>query len=50
VTASHAIIKFAECYDVAIKPQLDNLFLNKQSAKEAVTLMEPKINEILSAK
>lgn len=49
VTASHAILKFAEIYDVAIAPQLDNLWLNKITAKEAVALMEPKINEILQA-
>jgi len=49
VTASHAIIKFAEIYDVAISPQLDNLFLNKISGKEAAALMEPKIVEILEA-
>jgi multiple sugar transport system substrate-binding protein len=49
VTASHAIVRFAEIYDVAIKPQLDNLFLNNISAKEAAATMEPKIMEILKA-
>ena len=49
VTASHAIVRFAEIYDVAIAPQLDNLFLNKITAKEAAATMEPKITEILSA-
>jgi len=49
VTASHAIIKFAEIHDVAIAPNLDNLFLNKISGKEAAALMEPKILEILRA-
>ncbi len=48
VTASHAIIKFAEVYDVAVTPQLDNLFLNKITAQEAAATMEPKINEILA--
>jgi len=49
VTASHAIVKFAEVYDVAIAPELDNLFLDKISGKEAAANMEPKINEILQA-
>ncbi|MHB0874477.1 MAG: ABC transporter substrate-binding protein [Anaerolineae bacterium] len=49
VTASHAIVKFAEIYDVAISPVLDNLFLDKISAKEAAATMEPKIIEILAS-
>jgi len=48
VTASHAIPKFAEAHDVAIKPPLDELWLGKITAKEAVARMEPKINEILA--
>jgi len=49
VTASHAILRFAEIYDVAIGPQLDNLWLNKTTPQEAAATMEPKIMEILES-
>jgi len=50
ITSSLAIVKFAEINDVAITPNLDNVFLDKTTPKEAVAAMEAKINEILAAK
>jgi len=39
---------WGELWDVAMKPTIDLLFLNEITIDEAVTIMEPKINEILA--
>ncbi|MBA7688121.1 hypothetical protein ES703_96597 [subsurface metagenome] len=47
VSASHAIIRFAELYDTIIAPQLDALWLGKKSAKEITDVIVPKVNDKL---